>query len=60
MVKALTFDVFGTVGDRRSTIVREGRELGGRLGLDVDWPQFADDWCGRYGLFDNVVALGLL
>ena len=49
MVKALTFDVFGTVVDWRSTIIREGRELGGRVGLDVDWPQFADDWRGGYG-----------
>ena len=49
MVKALTFDVFGTVVDWRSTIIREGGELGERLGLDVDWPQFADDWRGGYG-----------
>ena len=49
MVKALTFDVFGTVVDWRSSIIGEGRELGARLGLQVDWPQFADDWRGGYG-----------
>ena len=49
MVKALTFDVFGTVVDWRSTIIREGRELGEELDLDVDWPQLADDWRGGYG-----------
>ena len=49
MVKALTFDVFGTVVDWRSSIIQEGRELGARLGLDVDWPQLADDWRGGYG-----------
>ena len=49
MVKALTFDVFGTVVDWRSSIIGEGRELGERLGLQVDWPQLADDWRGGYG-----------
>src|SRR6185436_301138 len=32
-VKALTFDVFGTVVDWRSSIIREGRELGRAKGL---------------------------
>ena len=49
MVKALTFDVFGTVVDWRSSIINEGRALGARLGLQVDWPRFADDWRGGYG-----------
>lgn len=49
MVKALTFDVFGTVVDWRSSIIGEGQALGARLGLEVDWPQFADDWRGGYG-----------
>lgn len=49
MVKALTFDVFGTVVDWRSSIIREGRELGARRGVEVDWPRFADDWRGGYG-----------
>lgn len=48
-VRALTFDVFGTVVDWRSTIIREGRELGGRKGLDVDWEAFADAWRAGYG-----------
>ena len=47
-VKALTFDVFGTVVDWRSGIVREGREFGARHGLDVDWERFADAWRERY------------
>jgi len=48
-VRALTFDVFGTVVDWRSTIIREGHELGKRKGLDVDWEAFADAWRAGYG-----------
>ena len=49
MVKAMTFDVFGTVVDWRSSIIKEGQELSGRLGFEVDWAQFADDWRAGYG-----------
>jgi 2-haloacid dehalogenase len=47
-VKALTFDVFGTVVDWRSGITREGEALGRAKGLSVDWETFADAWRGRY------------
>jgi len=47
-IKALTFDVFGTVVDWRSSIIREGQALGRRKGLDVDWARFADAWRGLY------------
>jgi 2-haloacid dehalogenase len=47
-VKALGFDVFGTVVDWRSSIIREGRELGRAKGLDVDWEAFTDAWRGLY------------
>jgi 2-haloacid dehalogenase len=47
-IKALTFDVFGTVVDWRSTVVREGRAFGARKGLDVDWTAFADAWRAGY------------
>lgn len=46
--KALIFDVFGTAVDWRSTVIREGEELGREKGFDVDWPAFADAWRGRY------------
>ena len=49
MVKAMTFDVFGTVVDWRSSIVREGEELTARTGIEVDWPRFADAWRAGYG-----------
>ena len=47
-IKALTFDVFGTVVDWRSSIIREGEALGRESGLSVDWAAFADAWRGRY------------
>ena len=59
-VRALTFDVFGTVVDWRSTIIREGRELGRRKGLERDWERFADDWRAGYGPAMNRVRRGEL
>jgi len=47
-VKALVFDVFGTVVDWRSSIIREGRLLGRRKKLKVDWEAFADAWRAGY------------
>ncbi len=47
-VKALTFDVFGTVVDFRACIIRQGEELGRAKGLDVDWEVFADEWYSAY------------
>ncbi len=47
-VRALTFDVFGTVVDWRSSIVVEGQALGQRLGVAVDWPTFAEAWRAGY------------
>lgn len=47
-VKALVFDVFGTVVDWRGSIIREGRLLGRRRRLEVDWPAFADAWRAGY------------
>lgn len=47
-IKALTFDIFGTVTDWRSTIIREGQRLGREKKLQVDWEAFADAWRGGY------------
>ena len=47
-IKALTFDVFGTVVDWRSSIIHEGERLGAELGVAVDWAAFADEWRGGY------------
>jgi 2-haloacid dehalogenase len=55
-IKALTFDVFGTVVDWRSSIIREGEAVGRARGIDhVDWAAFADAWRGLYQpLMDRV------
>jgi 2-haloacid dehalogenase len=47
-VRALTFDVFGTVVDWRGSIVREGAELGRAWGVQVDWAGLADAWRALY------------
>jgi 2-haloacid dehalogenase len=47
-IKALAFDVFGTVVDWRSGVIRAGKELARDRNLNVDWPTFADAWRGRY------------
>jgi 2-haloacid dehalogenase len=48
-IKALVFDVFGTVVDWRGTIVREGARLNAAKDWTVDWGAFADDWRAGYG-----------
>jgi 2-haloacid dehalogenase len=48
-VKALLFDVFGTVVDWRTSITREGGKFGRANGItSIDWVAFADDWRGLY------------
>jgi 2-haloacid dehalogenase len=47
-IGALTFDVFGTVVDWRSSIIREGEVFGTSYRLAVDWAKFADAWRGLY------------
>ena len=48
-VKALTFDVFGTVVDWRGSITRQGEAFGASRGLTLDWASFADEWRAGYG-----------
>jgi 2-haloacid dehalogenase len=47
-VRALVFDVFGTLVDWRGSIAREARELLGPRGVTIDWPAFADAWRAQY------------
>jgi len=47
-VKALCFDVFGTVVDWRSSIIRECEEFAKRHGSSEDCPDFADRWRAMY------------
>jgi 2-haloacid dehalogenase len=57
-VKALTFDVFGTVVDWYTSLVREGELLGRRNNLDIDWGDFALRWRAGYGPAMQAVRSG--
>ena len=48
MIRALAFDVFGTVVDWRSSVARELAAFGARHGISDDWSAFADDWRAGY------------
>ena len=48
MVRALAFDVFGTVVDWRGSIIAEGVERWTPQGVDADWARLADAWRRRY------------
>jgi 2-haloacid dehalogenase len=47
-IKALTFDVFGTVVDWRSGVAREAEAMLAPKGHALDWGAFADGWRARY------------
>jgi 2-haloacid dehalogenase len=47
-IKALFFDVFGTLVDWRSGVAREAQSLLKPLGFAFDWLAFADAWREQY------------
>ena len=47
-VKALVFDVFGTLVDWRNGVAREAERLLVPLGYDIEWLAFADAWRDLY------------
>jgi 2-haloacid dehalogenase len=47
-LRAVCFDVFGTVVDWRSSIIAEARALGKRKGITADWERLVDLWRARY------------
>lgn len=59
-VKALIFDVFGTVVDWRGSIIREGAQWGKEKGLTIDWGKFADQWRAGYAPSMDKVRKGEL
>jgi 2-haloacid dehalogenase len=59
-VSALVFDVFGTVVDWRTSIIREGQQLTRTRGIQADWEAFADGWRSGYGPAMNRVRTGEL
>ncbi|HEX2725888.1 MAG TPA: haloacid dehalogenase type II, partial [Beijerinckiaceae bacterium] len=59
-IKALFFDVFGTLADWRSGIARESERILRPLGLGLDWTAFADAWRGEYNPSMEEVRSGRL
>ena len=59
-VRALCFDVFGTVVDWRGSIVRFGARLERESSLGVDWSAFADAWRAEYRPGMDLVRTGVL
>jgi len=47
-IKALFFDVFGTLVDWRASIAREAQTILEPLSYQLDWLAFADAWRGEY------------
>jgi 2-haloacid dehalogenase len=47
-IKALIFDVFGTLVDWRTSIARESKDILSPLGVNIDWQAFADAWRDQY------------
>jgi len=55
-VKALLFDVFGTVVDWRTSVIREGEAISHVIGRPLDWGHFADRW-RREGYLSHVIRI---
>jgi 2-haloacid dehalogenase len=47
-IRALLFDVFGTLVDWRGSIAREAQAILAPRGVCLDWPAFADAWRAQY------------
>jgi 2-haloacid dehalogenase len=59
-VRALIFDVFGTLVNWRGGVARDARGLLSPLGIDVDWDAFADAWRDQYQPAMEAVRSGRL
>jgi 2-haloacid dehalogenase len=47
-LRAILFDMFGTVVDWRGSLVRSLKRFGVERGLDLDWDRVADRWRAKY------------
>jgi 2-haloacid dehalogenase len=47
-IKAIVFDIFGTVVDWRSSITADFRAFGRRKAIDIPWEAFVDEWKTAY------------
>lgn len=43
-IRFVIFDTFGTVVDWHGSVVAEGRRLGEKYGINIDWPKFVNTW----------------
>lgn len=59
-IKAIAFDVFGTVVDWHGGISAEAAALARRHGIEGDWDRFATDWRAGYPVAMNRVRNGEL
>ena len=59
-IKAIAFDVFGTVVDWHGGIRTEAAALAANHGIKGDWAQFASDWRAGYPVAMNRVRSGEL
>lgn len=59
-IKALFFDIFGTVVDWRTSVIRQMAQFGENNGLERDWEAFAFAWRGKYRPFMDKVRTGEL
>ena len=59
-VKALIFDVFGTLVDWRTSVAREAQRLLAPLGVRTDWLALADAWRAEYDPSMQAVRSGQL
>ena len=60
LVRALTFDVFGTCVDWRKGVAAEAGRLGREKGIDADWEKLAETWRALYMPSMNRVRSGEL
>ncbi|HVY57549.1 MAG TPA: haloacid dehalogenase type II [Xanthobacteraceae bacterium] len=59
-IRALFFDVFGTLVDWRTGVAREAERILAPLGHTLDWTGFADAWRGEYQPGMEEVRSGLV
>jgi 2-haloacid dehalogenase len=58
-IEALLFDVFGTVVDWRTSLIRRLDSFGRANGMQADWATLADDWRAEYEPAMKAVRDGL-
>ena len=59
-IKALVFDVFGTVVDWHTSVTKHAENFGKANGVTADWVDFAESWRAKYRPFMDKVRTGEL